>query len=339
MICISGRILTYESFEEGYIVLENSVIKEIGKIPPIKPRIKGYIIPKPVNAHTHIGDAFVRRKVKNLPRDIEKLVAPPDGLKHKMLREASDEEIIRGMRESIEKMLSLGVYAFCDFRESGIKGVNLLKKALEEYCIKSIILSRPKGMSFDKDEIEKLLQISDGIGISSISDWNYEYLEEMSRVVKREGKIFSLHASERIREDIDEILDLKPDFLIHMNKANKNDLDRVAEEKIPVVVCPRSNIFFGLKPKIELMKRIGIRLSLGTDNAMISNPDIFEEVRWVMKNCKEASLENVLRMITYNPREMLNLPLPNFEEGEKAEFVVLDTKSLKPIFISGSEVS
>ena len=76
MLCISGRILTYESFEEGYIILENDTVKEIGKIPPIKPRIKGYIIPKPVNAHTHIGDTFVRKKIKKLPRDIEKLVAP-----------------------------------------------------------------------------------------------------------------------------------------------------------------------------------------------------------------------------------------------------------------------
>ncbi len=339
MLCILGRILTYESFEEGYIILENNTVKEVGKIPPIKPRIKGYIIPKPVNAHTHIGDTFVRKKIKDLPRDIEKLVAPPKGLKHRMLERVSDKEILQGMEESIGEMVSLGTYAFCDFRESGIKGVNLLKKAMEDYSIRSVILSRPKGMSFDRDEIEKLLRISDGIGVSSISDWNYEYLENISKIVKGKGKIFSLHASERVREDIDKILDLKPDFLIHMNKASKNDLERVAEEEIPVVVCPRSNIFFGLKPKIELMKRVGIKLSLGTDNAMISSPDIFEEARWVMKNCEEISLEDILRMITYNPREMLNLPLPNFEEEKKAEFVVLDTKSLKPIFISGSEVS
>ena len=339
MICISGRILKRDAFEEGYLLLENGMIKEAGKVPSTRPKVRGYIIPRPINAHTHIGDAFIRKKTKNLPRDVEKLVAPPNGLKHKMLREASDDEIVQGMINSIKKMVSLGIYAFCDFRESGIKGVNLLKKALEGYPIRSIILSRPKEMSFNKDEIEKLLEISDGVGVSSISDWDFECLKEVSRAVKRKGKIFSLHASERVREDLDRILDLKPDFLVHMNQASMNDLERLVEEGIPVVVCPRSNLFFGLKPKIGLMKKIGIKLSLGTDNAMISDPDIFEEARWVKKNCKETTLEDVLRMMTYNPREMLNLPQPDFDEGERGDFVVLDTKSLKPIFISGSEVS
>lgn len=340
MICISGNILTKDSFERGYVIIDDiGMIKEFGRIPSKRPDVKGCILPKPINAHTHIGDSFIREKIKDLPRDIEKLVAPPYGLKHVMLEKASDEEILRGMKISLEEMKNTGTSLFCDFREGGLMGVELLKKALMDFSIRSLIMSRPKEMKFDEDEIKELLRISDGIGISSINDWNYEYLREISKLVKRERKMLSMHASERIREDIEKIMDLKPDFLIHMNKASRDDLEIVADMDIPVVICPRSNEFFGLKPKVEEMFDLEIRISLGTDNAMISNPNIFEEVRWVRMNFKSIPMEEVLRMVTYNPREMLYLEPPEFEEERFADIVVLDTKSLKPIFISGSEVS
>ena len=44
--------------------------------------------------------------------------------------------------------------------------------------------------------------------------------------------------------------------LVHMIKASESDFVRVKNEGISVVVCPRSNAFFGLKPDYDLMKNV-----------------------------------------------------------------------------------
>lgn len=337
MECVYGKVLTESGFEKGYIVTEAGIIKETGKTnPPIRPKARGYIIPRPINAHTHLGDAFIRKRNINLPKDIEKLVAPPHGLKHVLLESADRNELIQGIREMLADMEKLGIAMFCDFREGGIEGVQILKGAMSGFEIKSKILSRPRALVFEKEEISELLEISDGIGLSSISDWNYEDIKKISDLTRRKKKIFAIHASERVREDIDKILDLKPSFLVHMNKATLPDLERIRDEKIPVVVCPRSNAFFGFKPNLELLKKADINVSVGTDNAMIADANIYDELRWIKRNFKLFSIEEILRMITYNPMRMFNIPHQGFTEGAYADFVVLDTKSLKPISISVS---
>ncbi|HID25259.1 MAG TPA: hypothetical protein EYP23_02185, partial [Thermoplasmata archaeon] len=102
----------------------------------------------------------------------------------------------------------------------------------------------------------------------------------------------------------------------------------------PVVVCPRSNVFFNLKPNIELIRETGVRFVLGTDNAMVSTPDVLEEVKWIKRRFKGFKVEELLDMLTFFPRKVFDFPTPSFVEDSKAEFVVLDTKSLKPLFVS-----
>ena len=83
---VSGEILTEEGFKKGYIEFNKEKIIEIGEgNPPQKPICKGLIVPTFVNAHTHIGDSFIKEKGIDLPKNIEELVAPPDGFKHRLL--------------------------------------------------------------------------------------------------------------------------------------------------------------------------------------------------------------------------------------------------------------
>jgi len=116
---VSGKTLTRDGFEEGYIGFENRKIVDKGVgTPPKKTICNGLIVPTFVNAHTHIGDSFIREKdVKlpfirekdvKLPKNIEELVAPPNGLKHKLLNQASEGEIIDGMKKSIGEMKKTG---------------------------------------------------------------------------------------------------------------------------------------------------------------------------------------------------------------------------------------
>jgi cytosine/adenosine deaminase-related metal-dependent hydrolase len=332
---VVGEILKETGIEKGYIGFRKSLIIETGKgNPPDKPICKGLILPSFVNAHTHIGDSFIKQKDVNLSKSIEKLVAPPNGLKHRLLKEATDNEIIEGMEKSIDIMIKNGTKYFCDFRENGILGISQLKTALALWKITCVILSRPESLKYDKNEIDILLKNSDGIALSSITDWNISELMRIAKDTKDKKKIFALHASERIRENIDDILDLEPDFLVHMIKANESDLIKLKEVNIPVVICPRANSFFGLYPNYGLLKKIKINLLLGTDNAMLNFPIILDEIKHIKSITNEFSIMELLYMTTYGARKALNLDCDILGPNSKADFVVLDKKSLKPLYVS-----
>jgi cytosine/adenosine deaminase-related metal-dependent hydrolase len=330
---VTGKILRPDGLKEGYLGFDKNVISDYGHgAPPEKPVADGLVIPFIVNAHTHIGDAFIKKKHVDLPHDVEQLVAPPDGLKHRLLKTASEKEIFAGMNDAIDAMWASGTCGFCDFREGGIEGVFQLKRALRGEPIYSVVLSRPVNLWYDRDEVELLLRNSDGIGLSSLSDWDYPEIVKVARHCHRREKLFALHCSEVVREDIDLVLDLKPDFLVHLVMATESDLIRIKECNIPVVVCPRSNVFFGLKPNFALMRQVGVELMLGTDNAMITKPDLLEEIRYVNNRFGFFSVEELLMMITYTPRKALNLDHDILGPNSPSNFIVLDSDSLEPVY-------
>lgn len=144
---------------------------------------------------------------------------------------------------------NFGSKTFVDFREMGAKGCNLLRSVDSN----AIILGRPISDEFDPNEIDNILSIANGIGMSSISDINKSYLEAIADHVHKRNAIFAIHASERVREDIDFILSLDPCFIVHMCEATRNDFLKCADADIPIVICPRSNAYFGKVPKILSM--------------------------------------------------------------------------------------
>ncbi len=275
-IYLNGDMLPFE------MELKDGVIKRLETGDAGRRTDGNYVaLPPLVNAHTHIGDAFIEEEVS---ADIMELVAPPNGLKHRRLRDADDREILKGMQGALEEMYASGVRGFADFREQGVRGVRLLKEALASFNdllsvpglepMKAIILGRPDG----DDDLDELLEEADGLGISSITDHDMDYLRELRREADKRGKLFALHVSERVREDMDRVLELRPDFIIHMNEATDEDMQRVADAHIPVVVCPSSNMFFGKIPPVRRMLDAGIKVALGTDNLMLSSPSILREM-------------------------------------------------------------
>jgi cytosine/adenosine deaminase-related metal-dependent hydrolase len=119
-----------------------------------------------------------------------------------------------------------------------------------------------------------------------------------------------------------------------MVAASESDLLRVKEDSIPVVLCPRSYAFFNLKINLELLKKSGVMLLLGTDNAMVNSPDVLEEVRFLLQRTKVFSVPELLAMVTYTPRKALNLDDCIQGLNLRGNFVVLDRKSLKQVGLS-----
>ncbi len=308
---------------------ENGIL-DISKQKSDDPMAKGIVLPLFVNPHTHIGDSFIKG---DLTGTIEEIVAPPDGLKHRLLAEATDDEVIDGMRNTLKLMTRSGTSHFIDFREGGVKGASLLYRASLDHPVHPVVYGRPSGMGYDRKEIESLLKIVDGIGLSSISDWEPSLIEEMREHVRSSGRGFAFHASERVREDIDVILDLEPDFLVHMLEASDSDLERCADAHIPIVICPRSNAHYGKAPDLEVMVRSGVDLMLGTDNAMFSSPSLFDEMRFVrqMPNRKHRlSSGSILRMALNSRKLLKGQPVVSLDIGQPSEFLVLEWRGENP---------
>ena len=332
---VSGDILTAEGLQKGYVGFNDEGVVEQGRgSPPLKPIAQGVIIPFVVNAHTHIGDSFIKKKKKDLPRTVNNLFARPDGLKHRLLQQASEEEILQGMHDSFHTMIQNGTSSFCDFREGGQSGLSLFQQVKKQYSmIHPLVLARSVKPLYNSDEINHLLSLSDGIGLSSISDMPYDESEKIARHVKQKKKLLGLHASEVIREDIDQILDLKPDFLVHMIAATEADLRRCSQEHIPIVFCPRANAFFNLPVDIQRFQKAGVSLMLGTDNAMINTPNVLDEIQYLKKAKSGFTTEQLLQIITYNPRKALNLKDYIHGFNPPDTFIVLEGESLQPLYI------
>ena len=331
-IYLNGEMLPFEMrLDAG--VIESLEIGESGEV-----RKGEYLALPPLgNAHTHIGDAFIQEEIFG---DIMDVVAPPDGLKHRRLAEAGQEEIMDGMLRALENMYGSGVRTFMDFREQGVEGVRLLRKALASFNDITVMSGLPPisarilGRPAEGDDMDELLGISNGLGISSISDHDTDYLRELRDEAERHGKLFGLHVSERVREDIDTVLELRPDIAVHMNEATDEDMERIAEAGIPVVVCPSSNMFFGKVPPVKRLLSAGVTVTLGTDNLMLNPPSIIREMGVLNLAARlgrtPLSCKEVVKIGVANTRRFLGMEEWMPREGDAWDGVLLHGKYANP---------
>jgi len=280
---VEGAILDREGARRAAVRIRGGRVVEVGLPGTVRRRsderrIQGIVVPAPVNAHTHLGDSVSTREPPTGP--VESLVASPEGYKFRLLAERSRVEKSRAMRAALRRMRREGTVAVVDFREEGAPGVRLLRAATRGSGVRTLILGRPLNRPVEPDELAEVLLVGDGIGLSSARDETLETRQLVARACRRAGKRFALHASEAVRELPDSFLDPRPDLLVHLAEATRDDLRAVAAAKVSVVVCPRSNALFGRQPDLAGMEREGIRMMLGTDNAMFHAPSIWRELEF-----------------------------------------------------------
>lgn len=308
---LEGTILVGREFEpiEGRVVVENGTISAIEEA-----RTDSGVIISPafVNAHTHLGDSIAKEAGGGL--DLDALVAPPDGLKHRLLRATDRRKKVEAMARSLRFMESTGTAAFVEFREGDVDGVEMIRAALSGRSLESVVLGR---------ESEAAMEASDGFGASGARDADFDQLRNATRTA---GKLFGIHAGERDADDIHPAMDLDPDFLVHMVHPEPVHLERLVDNEIPVVVCPRSNLVtgVGVPPVRELADRTTV--ALGTDNVMLNSPSMFRELEFLCK-LTDVTAEEALRMATVNGAELGGLNCGLIEEGRDAKLVVLDGDS------------
>ena len=303
MYSLKGRVYWDGDFLDGTLLSDGKgvVFEESSKTYTTE----GTILPVPVNSHTHIGDSFINSEPTG---DLPSIVGP-GGFKERELANVSDKIVMNGMRHTMEYMIKNSSPVFIDFRESGVKGVELIKKSTPA-SVFPVILSRGN----TRVETESALQVSDGLGISAERDADHSLISFSSRLAKERGRIFSIHASEWVREDMDYVISLNPDFIVHCIEADSNDLDRISRMKIPVAVTPRSNYFYGKKPDYSNFLDHDIDMMLGTDNVMVSTPNIYAEMDFmykVQKTYHRISPGQIVKMVFLNPHRHLKKFLVN----------------------------
>jgi cytosine/adenosine deaminase-related metal-dependent hydrolase len=308
---LEGTLLVGRDFDpvEGRIVVEDGRIEAIERTETDADAI---VCPAFVNAHTHLGDSIAKEAGAGL--SLDELVAPPDGLKHRLLRAASTAEMAAAMRRSLQLMESTGTAACIEFREGGVEGVETFEQAREGLDIDAVVLGR---------ETADAMEASDGFGASGARDAEFGDLRAATRAA---GKTFGIHAGERDADDVDAALDLAPDFLVHMVHATDEQFDRVADTDTPIVVCPRSNLVtnVGVPPIRTMTERTTV--ALGTDNVMLNAPSMFREMEFAAKLADVPAAE-ILRMATVNGAELAGVDYGVVAEGKRAKLLVLDGDS------------
>ncbi|MCU4740000.1 amidohydrolase family protein [Natronoglomus mannanivorans] len=308
---ITGTILRGPDLEpvEGRVIVDDGRIERIEEATTESTDI---VCPAFVNAHTHIGDSIAKEAGGGL--SLEELVAPPDGLKHRLLRQASREDLVGAMRQSLAFMHRGGTAACIDFREGDVAGVEMLREAADGLAVDAVAMARG---SIDA------MHAGDGFGASGAND---DVFDEERAATREAGKPFGIHAGEGDASDLDPALELEPEFLVHVVHPEPRHLERIEAEEIPVVVCPRSNLVtsVGVPPVEDLVERTTV--ALGTDNVMLNSPSMFREMEFLAK-LSDLPAREILRMATVNGADLAGADYGPIEPGRPARMVVLDGDS------------
>lgn len=278
-----------------------------------------WICPAFFNAHTHLGDTVGMDGV--LSGDLESLVTPPHGFKHRLLATTPQKEIMKAIRSSAYLMVRRGCAGCADFREGGISGVSVFRQAVKNLPFQPLIFGRDGG--------EKT---AEGLGISSIRD-----VPDIERIVsdaKGSGKLVAFHAGEKDDRDIEAALSYDPDLIIHATHASDTELKQCADHNIPIAICPQSNWILSVtqsrnNPPVQRMLDTGCRIFLGTDNAMFVQPDMLAEMTF-LHTIYRIDPENAIRMAV-GASTLLKEPF-FIKKGAHANFFILNPRRSNLLF-------
>ncbi|MFX1470492.1 MAG: amidohydrolase family protein, partial [Promethearchaeota archaeon] len=194
------------------------------------------------------------------------------------------------------------------------------------------------GRFMDESEIESIFELADGMGLSSYKQITSINKKLIMEAKQKFNKIIACHCAENTRNSNlinDMFNDNFIDIIIHATKFIKDDLEKVISNSKSVVLCPRSNGYFGVGiPPINEIIKLKIPISLGTDNTMVNNTDLFEEIRYLYRISrilcnydKELQLtsKDLLKMVTINAAKNFHLEnIGTISKGKFADIFLID---------------
>lgn len=264
--------------------------------------MRGYaILPPLANMHTHILD-YVSPEI-GWDLDIDSVVGEPYGLKYLVLSKAEINSLNSVISEAIDIMLSSGIGYVAEFRELGIKNLELGSTKLRTHYV----FGMPSKHEEVSHELEEIITHSDGVGISSPHYFTLGDLRTVFRLAKNSGKLVHSHVSEtketHEERDLERLLSAgRPDAVIHGVWLNREELQLLKDLRITLVLCLRSNLWFmsGL-PKLRSIYELGVDVALGTDNLGWIKPDLWREGELLLLLTRSVGINDpvwILRAMT-----------------------------------------
>ncbi len=227
-------------------------------------------VPQPANAHVHSADYLYPEYGVDL--GLEELVAPPHGLKHRLLASSSREALVDAARRFYRESWKAGVGLVVDFRELGGLGCLTAREALDgiEGGLQVLILGRP-GPGWPRG--------CDGLGISSPLDYSESELASLARHRPAMAHVAETRDS-RLKGDLELALRYGFDGVVHGVYLDRGDLEYMRSRGVGLVLCVRSNMWHGIGlPSLIDVIESGVSVGLGTDNASWIPPNVWEEAR------------------------------------------------------------
>ncbi|MGC4074478.1 MAG: amidohydrolase family protein [Nibricoccus sp.] len=316
------------------------------------------IIPGLYNSHTHMGDSALPDGATGLT--LEQAFFRPAGYKYRELAKLSEETHLPHLVAHLHYMARCGVVCHLDFREQGLHGARLLRKASEQTGVQSVILSQFNESPIPEDqlranlsplpesarlELEQILTVADGFSESTMNDLTDAAWRTIREITSARRKLRAIHCLENPgyrelsvtttgRGDLARALDLyDPHLVVHMTSANADEIALLARSGKTAVLNPRANAALGLAlPPVAALLDAGANLLLGTDNGMINSPSILAELDFTYKLAKSQAADAltpnptaILKMATSNIRPALGGDhFGHLAHGLPASFVVLD---------------
>ena len=281
----TGPVLTANGFVEGWFDPESGK-KGDGK--PPGPAMEGVILPSFRNCHTHLGDTLARDEAPDEP--LAELVGP-NGFKHRWLAGA---DVAASITAGLHEAAGSGTALILDFREGGEPGLEQLSRGATNagWCVEQ---GAPLVIPFGRANGGWPLP-GRNAGLPGLKDLAPGAGQRMAIEARVLGGLVALHFSEVEREPIELMLEHEPDFLIHLCNCSDKDLRAIAEMRLGVVICPRSNARFGLRPPLEELLALGVDVGLGTDNGMLCTLDMLAELRFCRETFPDVAPEVLLQL-------------------------------------------
>lgn len=350
----------------GYVAVRSGRIVDVGEGPgPTEmPHVDvsgSVVMPGMINAHTHIEDGALKDLAFGVAADINVLNIP-DGIRHSRMAGMSRADLVDGMRTAVQRMLASGTVAVADYRSGGAAGISLLREAFEGSPVRCLAFASHTKYPLQTDpvlaenheeltpeqlaDMETALALADGFAPVHVNHTTDPALRQIARFVRERGKLLSTHASASLayratsiartgKSDVTRaVTELEPDFLVHMTMAATEELEEVIGAGIPMVMCPRSMAYLGRGiPPYALAAGLGAQIALGTDNAMMSSPDLFEEMAFLSRSTRAVTLDpssvnarEILAAATINAAKALKLDheLGSIKNGKSASLIIVD---------------
>ena len=315
------------------------------------------VMPAMYNCHTHIGDSCLPDGATGMT--LEQGFFRPDGYKYRELARQTEAEHLTHITNHLRYMAQTGTTGHIDFREQGVYGSQLLRRASAETGVRSLILGQLNSLPFNETELRQnreglppqavqeladLLAIADGFSESTMNDLTDAAWIEIRQMTDAQQKLRAIHCLENEgyrsvslevtgKGDLERAIALyAPHLIIHATVANDAEIAMLSDYRANVVLNPRANANLGLPlPPIAKLIDSQANLLLGTDNGLLNSPNLFAELDFAYKIAKSQfgdavrpDPRTILKMVTSNVRHLLKDTPGYLQVGLPADFVVVD---------------